>query len=720
MPVVLDGIQKVGQVGTLVGAAMESAGHHAQSQLLDVFSGDVGMKIASLIYLISILGALITLASGGNYRFAGYLLIGPPVFFFLVNTRAPSAGAEWTFGQRVHNQDLVARGTRGLTEGDGRAGDVSLFFKGWNMLTSGIVHGLIDLLHLTEKGSDVDFLNKTERYLQTVTATVSDPLLKGFVNLSAVNRCRDYFHLMAQANASDEPEIFRQGSLSVLAQHGGQNVVFRPAESPEFMRWMRTVFGDNLGQLPGNLNREDYNCDQLWSLGIAAVKAIGAERLIDTIVQSGRPEGLTVEQAKEKLLWKFGQTVGSSENIIEQQFDGADGTTALTIALNEISARMMYKELTNVKREMIIPDLSIDNPVVKLGDRRFDEGTSKALRDLQATEEYQYKGELITAALTMPYIQGVVLYFLAVLFPFFALFMIIPGRHSSLMLWMGLWLWVKLWDFGFAVVMMIDNMLYALMPHGPLMTNEVVDNPGRAFRTLLEFDPLYSAGTYYNLVACCLLAVPVVTGLVVHRGGREVMDAVTSTYREFPSKFGTSLAAYHRAIRAQHPIYKARAFEVSEQERSKWAVSMSDANMNRAYIERTALQQTKMWKQVIDPALGGNKGVFGKWSPGLSPSLANALANGYLDANITHSSTFAERLSTLDQQTFAYETSRLDYGITMSGQAGLLRWNSHDTRRGFDPIARLMLDVDNARHFYPYGGMVGGMTNSVLKGVKSR
>jgi hypothetical protein len=54
------------------------------------------------------------------------------------------------------------------------------------------------------------------------------------------------------------------------------------------------------------------------------------------------------------------------------------------------------------------------------GSERLEQETNHAMRQLQSSDEYEYKGQLLIAALTLPYLKGVVLYFLAVTFPFFA------------------------------------------------------------------------------------------------------------------------------------------------------------------------------------------------------------------------------------------------------------------------------------------------------------
>src|SRR5690606_34495843 len=113
------------------------------------------------------------------------------------------------------------------------------------------------------------------------------------------------------------------------------------------------------------------------------------------------------------------------------------------------------------------------------------------------TDKYAERGEFVNAALSLPYFQGLGLMILSASYPFFAMLVIMPGRATGFFTWMGLWAWLKLWDLGFAVVMLIDNMLYAMFPKGPVIKEKDIENPGIAWAKLLEVDPNFSQANYY-------------------------------------------------------------------------------------------------------------------------------------------------------------------------------------------------------------------------------
>jgi hypothetical protein len=72
-------------------------------------------------------------------------------------------------------------------------------------------------------------------------------------------------------------------------------------------------------------------------------------------------------------------------------------------------------------------------------------------------------GEVYTWALMMPYVQGVLLYLLAMAYPFVCVMIVVPGWHKTLFTWMSFWTWVKLWDLGFAVVLVLERSIWAVM-----------------------------------------------------------------------------------------------------------------------------------------------------------------------------------------------------------------------------------------------------------------
>lgn len=70
-------------------------------------------------------------------------------------------------------------------------------------------------------------------------------------------------------------------------------------------------------------------------------------------------------------------------------------------------------------------------------------------------------GEMYIWATLMPYAQGLGLYYLAMLYPFACIMMLVPGMHKSLITWMTFWGWLKLWDVGFALVTSIEKTVWA-------------------------------------------------------------------------------------------------------------------------------------------------------------------------------------------------------------------------------------------------------------------
>ncbi len=75
----------------------------------------------------------------------------------------------------------------------------------------------------------------------------------------------------------------------------------------------------------------------------------------------------------------------------------------------------------------------------------------------------QKYGEVYTWALMTPYLQGVMLYLLAMGYPFACILIVVPGWHRALFTWMSFWAWVKLWDIGFAIVGVLERSIWAMI-----------------------------------------------------------------------------------------------------------------------------------------------------------------------------------------------------------------------------------------------------------------
>jgi hypothetical protein len=90
-----------------------------------------------------------------------------------------------------------------------------------------------------------------------------------------------------------------------------------------------------------------------------------------------------------------------------------------------------------------------------------------------------------------------------------------------------------------------------MFPHGdPVHSNEL-DQPHELIQTLLEVDPIHSESMYYNLIAACMLSIPMITGIMVKKGGGQILDQIQSGYANFAGRSGHSLSAFYGSLRAQ-------------------------------------------------------------------------------------------------------------------------------------------------------------------------
>lgn len=86
-----------------------------------------------------------------------------------------------------------------------------------------------------------------------------------------------------------------------------------------------------------------------------------------------------------------------------------------------------------------------------------------ALRTTSAKGKFS---ELYTWSLMLPYLQGALLYFLAMAYPFACVLVVVPGWHKAVFTWMSFWAWAKMWDIGFAVVKALERSIWAMTSQG--------------------------------------------------------------------------------------------------------------------------------------------------------------------------------------------------------------------------------------------------------------
>lgn len=163
------------------------------------------------------------------------------------------------------------------------------------------------------------------------------------------------------------------------------------------------------------------------------------------------------------------------------------------------------------------------------------------------------KFSLYIFAMELPYIQGIILYFLAAAFPFVLLLLLIPGRASGVWTWCAAWAWAKSWDVGYAAVMVIDEVLWELLPHTPFGEPPTTFDPAGVLGTAFQGDPAYSLSTYYVIIGMLLVSIPLLSAQVILRGKAAMAGMLIEGIKGFADRLG-NIAALSSTMGQMHDI----------------------------------------------------------------------------------------------------------------------------------------------------------------------
>lgn len=597
---------QVGSVGTLVGAGLETAGHYMQSHMLDLLDAGVANSLGALLFLIAGISAVFIITIGGNYKFGLWFFIGPQLFFWMVFHRVDSTGAVWNFGRRNYQQIEVYKINEGVAAGNAiqngqpiAPARVSWFFHLWNDISSNIVQSFIYAMNLSNKNTDISFVNKAERYEAFLNPQVSDSKLIYFSQIMLNEKCADYYIASTQYY-SVEREHSLDPQMQQRLKTAGDEPVMRINEIPRFDDFVSAF--DIRGDLDTYLSQTNrsydpslaVSCRDIWEiLAFAFEKEAG--NILMMLSSYNLPPGMTPEEALEGLVKKMlvqrndenidATKIREDPNTGKYTFGGGPGgrDRAVMMLVQEITARTMVAEIQKRYHSFGMLEHGKSPPLFDAeaksnlyADSRED--VARSIRVMQAREKWQGKGDFLTAMLAMPYIQGLVLYFLAATFPFFAMSLVVPGRHWGFTLWLGLWMWVKLWDLGYAIVMIVDEMLYALLPHEfPIDPTQSVTATylgdakiAASIKTAMQADPTYSVHTYYNLLATCIMAVPVITAAMVKTAGGQIVHAVSQGFTKFSGNIGFAMASYAANKQATSQIGDIQRAKYQAVENAMW------------------------------------------------------------------------------------------------------------------------------------------------------
>lgn len=632
---------EVNSAGTLVAAVLETAGYVAQANILQDFAAFFKYG-GALFYVFAVIGALVSVAMFGSYRAARYLLLGPALFIFLLESRIDIGSVVWKLGGGKPRQvnDVFSTPRLDGYQPQGPV-NVSRFFYWYTTVIDHFVRSITDVILTHENDQDLLMLPRRQAVSLIARAAAQKGQLAQMYHealFGSCSRMMEYALALASPRYSDdafkklEMEVKREQQNGSGTPRWHTRTYERLAQSHKDLedqlkatsqrmvdpgRALRQFIADQTSiaaEFPGK--GIDYS-QTLGSKAKGDPKKFVSEEVSNLQLSCGAVRQVVEDATIQEAAWFLKKI---DEAALKPPLDNSDANRKLlcnTIAaklysnwepndncslaqaasvfmlrnaiqvmpLSGILAKHKERLLCNKGfNGLLIQDVGPERPIeerildkrrdqegVEYGTWRTSDGTTMPVRkikgqwhpvsDIKAEglceigfgmalryQAFNYKQDVFTRALTIPYYQGVLLYLLSIGYPFMALLVLLPGRAQTFLVMPLFWLWVKSWDIGFAMVTVLDKILWNLLPSTelPLLSGKV-QNTGLFEKTLqaedglravLGFDPSFNIHAHYNMIAMALYSVPAITGFAILRARGSILSSFTDAIDEAATDSG--------------------------------------------------------------------------------------------------------------------------------------------------------------------------------------
>lgn len=513
-------MELIGKSGSMMAAVFETAGYiyqdHVLTQLKSAFEGSLG----GFVFLIGVVVAIFAVVIRGGFKLAPWLLIGPPMFFAVILPRTSINEAQWKFGQQDRNQGRVTRRVQDVVGQSANNVQVSKLFARYVFLVSETVQEVSRRINTIGNAEDRLLIFRGDMLGFLYSGQIEDRDFFFFLHDAFFGQCKRYIYA-ASIIADDQFTLTERSGAERLI--GGNLNNFRTDPTVTLRGRSLAFYQDRMGNVGTTYNeiareRERltsnvFTCEQIWRLTEAGLLEYAGRRVEDI---RRRADAGEIPQAQ--LLQNIQQAIfgGNPQPTPgqEAQFNQA-AVQRLTRVAAAYMLRNEYLEQTNIPAMMNAAGNSGWTASTEVIDHDNFYQTERAR---VASLEFSEKTRLMTAAENLPYYQGLGLFFLGYTFPFFAMLLLIPGKHPGFLLWFVLWLWLKSWDVGIAVVAMLDKLLFTVLGYHQEVRNQSPELKTAfegAMVALMNMDPTFQMSTYYNILGVSLMSIPVISSQLI-------------------------------------------------------------------------------------------------------------------------------------------------------------------------------------------------------------
>lgn len=568
---------------TIVAAILEGAGFYSHAKILDTFNYffDAGGEL--LFIASACFGLLLTVIYGG-YRPALLLILGPSLFYFLIGYRVEIDAPIKQLGSG--KQTDVSKGLKiSLAEPADKPlppANISWFLATTARLSSSITKTVVDLVLDKEGEEELLFLLQGEALTALIQAEPNRSELQNMLSFTILNDCAPMLSSIYQLSSaeysdaheatlselakpptSDENAQFSLNQLTYRRQYWEQILVkwsevkvkisqpMRDFIKRETSIFLNTGQGRNYAQKYGRQFSGDpakFISDELPQLSLTCANAMdvfGDAALVQgdwtaqfvtnsTLEPSLRdtPENreLLCKTISEKIFGVPAEVEPCSLGSISMLYIVKNLFSAT--ALNQASQRIINRSNTtntSLSDRCRNPDRDDDlDELCSTIDITSPDPIWKSINDENSISAENLKQSIVSYALNIPYYQGLLLYFFATVFPFWSMLVLIPGKGGTFLYLPLAWCWVKSWDVGFALVYILDRILWNLLPTPRLLESgytQYADLP-TLLRGLAGVDLGGDIHAHYYFIGMTMLAVPVLSGYAFLRGRGEVLSII--------------------------------------------------------------------------------------------------------------------------------------------------------------------------------------------------
>ncbi len=545
-----------GSFYTAIATAWANIGYLTHADVLRFLNTTNFGKWAILLYIAAAITGLLGVATNSPMRNYTWFFIGPALYSFLVGTTMPVQGVNWVVANQavpdmsevwknaeagLSNTRLAKDGIISINGKDGPAGqyEVAMPMVFLDELFSATSNILIEWTgigrEVAGRGSNTNLANPTRNPEGPwwLLSTLKWGYLENIVSVSARNPdVRDALVTFLASECGDKfKEGINSGAYIAATQSRGATAVrtvMVGAENGDYTEFLKILSSTSI-PTPRSVGRLFKEKDTTGSF-----RRFSQNLKTGELFEAGRNHGIVCSEYLwviiQALRFEAGsayyQLLRSSPKGLNQQEFVNTILYAWDVREEPNTPPATYPQqeafLKHLMLAYLVRNELLYAPQITSVDQRFAPSEQARSYSDAYVRSYGSKAkfiELYNAAIMMPYLQGILAYFLIVAYPLACMLVILPGHYKGFFTWVSFFAWIKLWDVGFAMVQVLERSVWAMIGNhshmastAQVLINTAKDVGGIAveapFRAPL--DPNSQAG---QAALEALAAVPVVCSL---------------------------------------------------------------------------------------------------------------------------------------------------------------------------------------------------------------